>query len=64
MKKQYITPISADLAITTETELNATSQSIISEDYGLDYGGIDEDGTLVPGARCYHDVWEEESDEY
>lgn len=38
------------------------SQSITS-DKGIDYGGVDEEGTKDPASRKYHDVWEDETEE-
>ena len=60
MKKAYLKPeieqMSADLA-----SLICGSQDITS-DKGIDYGGVDEEGTLDPASRRY-DVWGEEETE-
>ena len=48
--------MSADLA-----SLICGSQDITS-DKGIDYGGVDEEGTMDPASRRY-DVWGEEENE-
>ena len=35
----------------------------ITSDQGIDYGGVDEEGTMDPSSRRYRDVWDDE-DEY
>ena len=60
MKKAYLKPeieqMSADLAT-----LICGSQDITS-DKGIDYGGVDEEGTMDPASRRYN-IWEEEENE-
>ena len=60
MKKGYLKPdteqMSADL-----TTLICGSQDITS-DKGIDYGGVDEEGTMDPASRRYN-IWEEEENE-
>ena len=60
MKKGYLKPeieqMSADLTI-----LICGSQDIYS-DKGIDYGGVDEEGTMDPASRRYN-IWEEEENE-
>lgn len=65
MKKQYITPTTAAVvAIATDAVLTTASRGVISEEFDIDYGGIDEDGTQVPGARLHHSIWDDEEDEF
>ena len=61
MKKTYITPITAYMAATADEVLTIAS-GVYSEDEGIEYGGIDEDGTKVPGARRHQDLWYDEEE--
>jgi len=54
--KPAIEEMSADLAT-----LICGSQDITS-DKGIDYGGVDEEGTMDPASRRY-DIWEEKENE-
>ena len=46
-KKQYIIPEVKEEAI--ESVRLMSGSGVTSE--GIDYGGVDEDGTIIPGAR-------------
>ena len=61
MKKKYMQP-STKMVIIGTTIMLCGSQSITS-DKGIDYGGVDEEGTKDPASRKYHDVWEDETEE-
>lgn len=58
MKKVYVKPgieeIGAELAM-----LICGSKDIYS-DKGIDYGGVDEDGTKDPASRRWNGVWDDE----
>ena len=49
MKATYITPC-------MDTEEIATS-GVHSDEYGIDYGGVDEDGSLTPSSRSRRGTW-------
>ena len=56
-KKTYVSPsVTADLM--DQEELICASQDITSN-VGIDYGGVDEDGTKTVDSRR-HSVWDEE----
>ena len=59
MKKTYITPIIEISAMTADDLLIVASQGVVSNDYDIDYGGI-EDGTKVPGSRQFSVLDDEE----
>ena len=59
MKKLYITPAIDDLTLMADSLLTTASQGVISGSHDIDYGGIDKDGTMVPGARGNHGVWDD-----
>ena len=59
MKKLYITPAIEDLTLMADSLLTTASQGVISEKHDIDYGGVDEDGTMVPGARSNHGIWDD-----
>jgi len=62
MKKTYITPATAVFTITAGSLLTTASQGVTSKDYDIDYGGIDENGTQVPGTRRRKDLWDDEEE--
>ncbi len=35
----------------------------ITSDKGINYGGVDEEGTKDPSSRRYRDAWDEEDEE-
>ena len=39
------------------------SGSGVQSDNGIDYGGVDEDGTKDPAARRHRSEWDDEEDE-
>ena len=47
MKKQYTTPEYEVIKVTLSAPLLSESQ-IESDDFGLDYGGVDDTGTIDP----------------
>ena len=59
-KKDYVSP-----SVTTEQmdmmKLICASEGITS-DIGIDYGGVDEDGTMTVDCRR-HTVWDEDEEE-
>ena len=60
MKKQYVQP-SLALNQVESVELICTSQAITS-DHGIDYGGVDEDGTKPVDSRRHRSVWDDEEE--
>ena len=59
MKKVYMEP----QVVVAEMEMMSViciSNGVTSE-RGIDYGGVDEDGTIEPSARRHNAVWEDES---
>lgn len=61
MKKTYQQPF-AEMANYGMEEMICASKDITS-DYGIDYGGVDEDGTMDPASRQNCSVWEDEENE-
>lgn len=61
MKKQYLQPSLVIVQVKT-AELICNSQDIIS-DLGIDYGGVDEDGTETVDSRRHQTVWDDEEEE-
>ena len=50
MKKSYITPVAKIHELTTE-EMLAVSGVHGDEKYNIEYGGVDEDGSLDPASK-------------
>jgi len=48
MKKNYMTPETELVEMDMPVCLLADSDDIVSEDYGLGYGGVDEEGEKDP----------------
>jgi hypothetical protein len=61
MKKIYLQP-STEMVILGTTTIICGSQDITS-DNGIDYGGVDEDGTKDPASRRQRNEWEDEEEE-
>ncbi len=59
MKKQYISPTTSYFLVSMGELLVASSQGVNSDNYDIGYGGVDEDGTQVPGARRDGYLWDE-----
>ena len=57
MKKKYNTP---GICIVEIQDISPLANSDISSDVGLGYGGVDDDGSIVPEAReiVWDDGWE------
>ena len=55
MKAKYITPGMEIEEISVESMI-ATS-GVHSDEYGIDYGGVDEDGSLTPSSRGRRGTW-------
>jgi len=62
MKNTYLQP-SAEME-NMEVESFICSSQVVTSENGITYGGVDENGTLDPASRKYHDEWEENEDEY
>lgn len=60
MKRVYIQP-TTETVMVRQTMMICGSKDITS-DKGIDYGGVDEEGTIDPEARRHRDVWEDEED--
>ena len=63
MKKTYTTPIIDVSAMTADDILTVASHGIFSDNDEIGYGGIDEDGTKVPGSR-QGSVWDDGEDDF
>lgn len=61
MKKKYISPCLVVTRCQCEYHLLKAS-GLHSKDSNIPYGGIDDNGTLVPGSRR-KDLWEADEDE-
>ena len=61
MKKVYMQP-AVVMAETRPAMMICGSQDITS-DKGINYGGVDEEGTKDPSSRRYRDAWDEEDEE-
>ena len=66
MKKKYLQPRTIVVGM-VHTSMICASDSIKAlngeEDYGITYGGVDENGTKDPSSRR-RDVWDEGEEEY
>ena len=60
MKKTYIQP-QIEVAIIGTMNIICGSKDVNSSK-GINYGGVDEDGTIDPASRSYQDTWDEEED--
>ena len=58
MKKTYMKPVIDIDGMETETFICA-SQGVTSN-YGIGYGGVDEDGGKDPASRREYSMWDEE----
>lgn len=60
MKAEYITPDMEIEELSVESMI-ATS-GVYNDEYGIGYGGVDEDGSLTPSSRgrrgSWGDLWE------
>lgn len=57
MKKKYIIPVTSIMQAEVE-EILATSTGVISNDNGIGYGGIDDDGGQTPSAKEFDFEWD------
>jgi len=62
MKKIYITPVVETMEM-GGSEVLASISGVISEERGIRYGGVDEDGTLDPSAKG-RDLSQEEMEQF
>jgi len=63
MKKTYIVP-DTQIVLTAPQTMICQSVGGVNSSNGIDYGGVDEDGTMEPSARRHHnDVWNEDMEE-
>lgn len=60
MKKEYMQP--SVMMVQTRLAMIICDSQGITSDKGIDYGGVDEDGTKEPAARRYS-VWNDEEEE-
>lgn len=59
MKKTYISPILTIVSSKTEEDLLQAS-GVFGPDQGIDYGGVDNDGTMDPASKeNTFSVWDE-----
>lgn len=63
MKNQYITPAAVIVSVGTILPLNASG--VFGIDGSINYGGIDQDGTVHADSRRRRqgDLWEDEEEE-
>lgn len=61
MKKMYSKP-QMEVVSVSVADLLANSNSITGPE-GTGYGGVDEDGSIIPAARRHHGVWEDDEEE-
>lgn len=54
MKKIYITPSIEVVDYSTETMMAASG---VSSNNGIGFGGVDEDGSIVPSSNDRRDSW-------
>ena len=64
MKKRYIKPVVAEHAsLLPETSLMIASG--INSNNGIDWGGYDDEGDIIPSAKMgivFQDIWEEDDE--
>ena len=62
MKKRYIKPgVAGRASLLPETSLMIASG--INSNNGIDWGGYDDEGDIIPSAKMnivFHDMWEED----
>ncbi|MBO4315872.1 MAG: hypothetical protein IKX24_09380 [Prevotella sp.] len=59
MKKTYISPILTIVSSKTEEDLLQAS-GVFGPDQGIDYGGVDDDGSMDPAGKEFNfSVWDE-----
>ena len=57
-KKPYVKPcINIDNCLLEEF---ICTSGVKSEEKGINYGGVDEEGSLTPGSRGFGNIWDEE----
>lgn len=61
MKNTYLQPSVTEI-VAKPLSIVCGSQDITS-DKGIDYGGVDEEGTKDPSARRYRGVWDDDEEE-
>jgi hypothetical protein len=61
MKKVYMQP--AVVMVQTRPAMMICGSQDITSDKGINYGGVDEEGTKDPSSRRYRDAWDEEDEE-
>ncbi|MBQ8711858.1 MAG: hypothetical protein IJ551_03410 [Prevotella sp.] len=60
MKKTYIAPH-------TETIINVLQpllEGSVTSPYGIGWGGVDTNGTQVPGSRHRNQLWDDDDDDF
>lgn len=63
MKKNYIAP-SMEIAEIELQQMVAVSSQRVYTEFGINYGGIDEDGELDPASRRNNNLWDDEEDDW
>jgi hypothetical protein len=60
MKKTYISPILTIVSSQVEENLLQEASGVFGPDQGIDYGGVDDDGTMDPAGKIFNfSVWDE-----
>lgn len=62
-KKIYTTPSLSIVAFSYHGSLLNALSGVRSEEKDIPYGGVDEEGSITPGARRQNNVWDEEEEE-
>ena len=61
MKKAYLQPATEVLKLSLHGLLMASG--VQSDNKGIEYGGVDEEGTQDPAARRHRDAWDDDIEE-
>ena len=59
IKKMYVAPATSCDIVSEEGML---CSSPVYSDYGLGYGGVDDDGTIDPESRRHRGLWDDEDE--
>ena len=60
MKKKYLEPTIESIHV--EATMMICGSNNISSDIGINYGGVDEDGTKDPSSRKYNNLWDDQEE--
>lgn len=60
MKKKYDSPRIEVVLLLSEDIITSSSGGVTSNENGINYGGVDNDGSKRPDARRRNSIWEDE----